>query len=63
MRDPHSRSGSGAPYSMLFVSVRCAALTVLLSLCSADLPVQCEAQQAEEAYVTKERLWILGNSR
>jgi len=33
---------------MLFVSVGCAVLTVLLCSCSADLPVQQEAQQAEE---------------
>jgi hypothetical protein len=48
MRDPQSRSVMGAPHSMLFVSVCCAALAVLLSSCSADLPVQREAQQAEE---------------
>ena len=48
MRDLHSRSVRGAPYSMLFANLRCAALTVLLSSCSADLPVQHEAQQAEE---------------
>jgi hypothetical protein len=33
---------------MLFVNVCCVALTVLLSSCSADLPVHREAQQAEE---------------
>ncbi len=48
MRDPHSRSVRGALFSMLFVSLRCAALTVLLSSCSANLPVQREAQQAED---------------
>lgn len=48
MRDLHSRSVRGAPYSMLFANLRCAALTVLLSSCSAALPVQREAQQAEE---------------
>jgi len=48
MRDPHIRSVRGAPYSILLVSVYCAALTVLLSSCSADLRVQRDAQQAEE---------------
>ena len=48
MRDPHSRSAGGAPYSMLFVSMGCAALTLLLSACSADMPVQREAQPAEQ---------------
>jgi hypothetical protein len=48
LRDPHGRSVMGAPYSMLFVSVRCAALIVLLSSCSAGLSVQREAQQAQD---------------
>jgi len=38
--------------SMLFVSVGCAALTILLSSCSANLPVQIETQQAEEGVIT-----------
>jgi hypothetical protein len=33
---------------MLFVSVCCAVLTVLLTSCSANLPIQRDAQQAEE---------------
>ncbi len=48
MRDAHSRPIRGTAYSMLCASVRCAALTVLLSSCSADLPVQGEAQEAKE---------------
>ena len=48
MRDPHSRSVSDAPHPMFVVRVCCAALAVLLSSCSADLPAQHEAQQAEE---------------
>jgi len=48
MQDPHSRSVRGAPYSMLFANLHCAALTVLLSSCSADLLVEREAQRAEE---------------
>jgi hypothetical protein len=37
---------------MLFVSVGCAALTMLLSSCSTNLPVQREAQQAAEGVRT-----------
>jgi len=48
MRNPHSQSVRGALYSMLYMSISCAALTVFLSSCSADLPVQREAQQTEE---------------
>lgn len=33
---------------MFFISIGCVALTVLLSSCSANLPLQREAQQAEE---------------
>ena len=47
MRDPQCRSAKGAPYSMLFAGVYCAALTVLLSSCSAELPVQREDQQTK----------------
>jgi hypothetical protein len=48
MRDPHSPSVGGAPFSMLLVSLRYVALAALLSSCSANLPVQREAQQAED---------------
>jgi hypothetical protein len=48
MQDPHSRSVGSASFSILFVSLRYAALTVLLSSCSANLPVQRDAQQAED---------------
>lgn len=48
MQDPHSRSVGGASFSILLASIRYAALTVLLSSCSADLPVQRDAQQPED---------------
>jgi hypothetical protein len=48
MRDPRSRTARGAPSTGLLVSVCCAALNVLLSSCSADLPVQGEAVQGVE---------------
>jgi hypothetical protein len=44
----HSRSMRGKLYSTFFVSIGCAALTVMLSSCSPNLPVQHKAQQAEE---------------
>ena len=47
MRDPQCRSARGALYSMLFAGVYCAALTVLLCSCSAELPVQREDQQTK----------------
>ena len=49
MRDLHGPSVRGARDVKLFVSVYCAALTVLLSSCSAVLPVQREAQQAKDS--------------
>ena len=48
MRDPHSRPVRGAAHSKLIMSVRCAALSLLLSSCSGDLPVQREAQRTPE---------------
>ena len=48
MRDLHSRWVRRAFYSTLFLSVRCLVLVVLLSSCSADLPVQREALRGEE---------------
>jgi hypothetical protein len=48
MRDTHSQSVRAAPYAMLFIRVLCAAVSLLLASCSADLPVQREAQQAKE---------------
>jgi hypothetical protein len=48
MRNPHSRSVRGVACPMLVVRVCCAALTVLLCSCNANLPVQREAQQAED---------------
>lgn len=48
MRNPLSRSVRRALCTMLFLSMCCAALAVFLSSCSADLPVQRKAQQAEE---------------
>ena len=48
MRDPHSRSARDAPVSMLLVSLRYVALAALLSSCSANLPVQREAQQTDD---------------
>ena len=52
MRDPNSRSVRGAVSSLLFRSGCAVALVVLLSSCSADLPVQREAQPAEEGVGT-----------
>ncbi|MEX1276662.1 MAG: hypothetical protein WEB62_11355 [Bacteroidota bacterium] len=49
MRDPHSRSIGGAQYPPLLMCACCAALVLLLSSCSADLAVQRDAQQAEQA--------------
>lgn len=47
MRDSQSRLIMSARPSMLFMSACCAALMVVLSSCSANLPVQREAQQVE----------------
>jgi hypothetical protein len=47
MRDPHSRTAGGGRYATLFVSVCSTVFTVMLSSCSADLPVQHESQQAD----------------
>jgi hypothetical protein len=47
-QNPHSQSVRVTLYSILFVSVGCAALTVFLSSCSASLPVKREAQLREE---------------
>ncbi len=48
MQDPYSRSVGSASFSILLASLRYAALTVLLPSCSANLPVQRDAQQAED---------------
>jgi hypothetical protein len=47
MQDPYSRSVGSASFSILLASLRYAALTVLLTSCSANLPVQRDAQQAD----------------
>ena len=48
MQNSHSRSVRYAAYLVLLVSSSCAALTVLLSSCSADLVTRPEHLQAEE---------------
>lgn len=48
MQNSHNRSVRDAPYPMLVMSVCCAMLIMLLSSCSANLPIQREAQQVEE---------------
>ena len=48
MRDTRSRTPRGALHPGLVLSACCAAVNVLLSSCSADLPVQDEAQQPVE---------------
>ena len=47
MRNPQSRPVRDAPCAMLWWSVCCMAVTVLLSSCSPTLPVQREPQQVE----------------
>ena len=51
MRNLHSFLFKGATYPTLFMSVCYAALFMLLSSCSANLPVQHETQQMEKSVV------------
>ncbi len=45
MSNPQNRSARTNPFQMLWVSVACATLAVLLSSCGAELPVQRAAQE------------------
>ena len=48
MPDLNTRSTGDVPLSMVVVCVRCATLALLLSSCSASLPIQQEARQVKQ---------------